>query len=357
VSNDNNPHTAPRSEAAKPWDIVVVEQEPLRGAARSRCKKAMTRVEKVRGRLSVFEQEDKPAFTRWLAREFGPLLSRAREIDAQIREKQVLLQEVESEISRSFCDAQTAYRRVMDRRANPLSENVSAKNRSDGAAGFATKLSDPEKEIIFQEWLRQYFGVNPENMDATAYGSTFGMFRFHMFGDEPGGSSWDFIGQASIESPSPRMKELYRVLVRRLHPDIRADGDAEAGALWHEVQKAYAARNVERLETLVALTDIESGNLGPQTSLFQIRAVWTELKQALRALRRSLHAALSDDAWNFARSGADETLRTRVEQNLESDLAKKANTLAYLTATIARWADQQPMTGPTGETEHAQFVS
>src|SRR5439155_978861 len=43
----------------------------------------------------------------------------------------------------------------------------------------------------------------------------------------------------------PRIKEIYRRLVRRLHPDLRADGDASVSSLWHEVQEAYVAGDVE----------------------------------------------------------------------------------------------------------------
>ncbi len=63
-----------------------------------------------------------------------------------------------------------------------------------------------------------------------------------------------------------RVKELYRALVRRLHPDLRADGNAAVSALWHEVQEAYAASDVARMELLLALSDLESSQVGEQTS-------------------------------------------------------------------------------------------
>ena len=47
-----------------------------------------------------------------------------------------------------------------------------------------------------------------------------------------------------------RVKELYRTLVRRLHPDLRADASAGVSALWHEVQAAYAASPLARLDIL-----------------------------------------------------------------------------------------------------------
>lgn len=58
------------------------------------------------------------------------------------------------------------------------------------------------------------------------------------------------VAEASDSSSSgegSRLKETYRILVRRRHPDLRADGDAHVSALWHEVQEAYQAGSVERM--------------------------------------------------------------------------------------------------------------
>src|SRR6185437_8100564 len=108
----------------------------------------------------------------------------------------------------------------------------------------------------------------------------------------------------------------YRTLVRRLHPDLRADGSAVVSALWHEVQEAYGARDVARMQLLLALSDIESEQLGEATSLFQMRAVLTELNRSFRARENSMREAEGEDAWNFARTGPSDDLRTRVERQL-----------------------------------------
>ncbi len=115
----------------------------------------------------------------------------------------------------------------------------------------------------------------------------------------------------------PRVKELYRVLVRRLHPDLRDDASAAVSGLWHEVQEAYAASDVAHMEILLALVDIESNNMGAQTSIGQMRAILVELERALRALEKSLLEAEGEDAWNFAQSGPNEELRVRVERQLK----------------------------------------
>src|SRR6202020_2367124 len=71
----------------------------------------------------------------------------------------------------------------------------------------------------------------------------------------------------AVKPEAGRIKELYRLLVRRLHPDLRADKDAEVSHFWHDVQEAYEQGNVERLEMLLALTDLQSNAAGEQTSL------------------------------------------------------------------------------------------
>jgi hypothetical protein len=135
-----------------------------------------------------------------------------------------------------------------------------------------------------------------------------------------------------------RVKELYRLLVRRLHPDLRADGSAAASALWHEVQEAYAASDIAHLEILLALSDIDSERFSDQTSVSQMRAVLAELTRALFALEDSLRQARDEDAWGFARSGERPGLRERVQRELEACLRTRSSRLSLLKRTIADWS-------------------
>ena len=135
-----------------------------------------------------------------------------------------------------------------------------------------------------------------------------------------------------------RVKELYRALVRRLHPDLRADGKAAVSSLWHEVQEAYAASDIARMEILLALSDIQSNRIGDGTSLSQMHSVLAELIRSSRALEKSVMEARGEDAWNFARTGPDDDLRLRVERQLKSDLAARTLRLDLLTKAIAVWA-------------------
>ena len=243
----------------------------------------------------------------------------------------------------------------MFRRANPPRRRR-RKGRVPEKQGHASrKLSDFEKEALFQEWVQRSLGTNPDKMDDEAYSTTFEAFKSHMFR-----SPLEEARPAECSRPSPketsrnkaeeeeeeeeetkvdaRVKELYRTLVRRLHPDLRADASAAVSALWHEVQEAYAASDVPRMEILLALSDIESNRVGNHTSVSQMRAVLVELERAWRALEKSLLEAEGEDAWNFAQTGPTPDLRMRVERELKSQLAARTTRLEVLTNTLAAWA-------------------
>src|ERR1700751_4361827 len=100
-------------------EIVWIDQAPLRANAAAECTDMMMRLEQARLAWHQFERQDKPAFVRWRAREFGELLSTARDIEDKIRDAQNLIQEVEIEMRRHIQDPHSAYRRVLFRRENP----------------------------------------------------------------------------------------------------------------------------------------------------------------------------------------------------------------------------------------------
>ena len=334
--------------------MVRIEQESLRESAAAECTNAKARLERARLRWHHFERKDKPAFVRWRAREFGALLSKTRDVETQIRDAQTLVHEVEMEMRRGFQDAHSAYQRVMFRRENPSvatdDEETEGPQEERGVAG---KLSDFEKESLFQDWVKRSLGTNPDKMDDEAYSTTFEAFKSHMFRGapeeprvrnvrKPRAQTRIEIEEEEVaeeeEAKDARVKTLYRVLVRRLHPDLRDDASTEVSGLWHEVQEAYGAGDVAHLEILLALIDIESNGTSAQTSVSQMRATLAELERATRALEKSLLEAAGEDAWDFAQRGPNEDLRLRLERQLKADLAQRSLRLDVFTKTIAAWA-------------------
>lgn len=331
-------------------EIVWIEQATLRASAAGECADMMARLEQARRCWHQFERQDKPAFIRWRAREFGALLSTARDVEDKIRDAQHLIHEVEMEMRRKIQDPHSAYRRVLFRRENPgVAEG--GKTSSNGSQS-TPHLSEFEQEALFQEWVQKFLGTNPAKMDDEAYSTSFEVFKSHMFvrpGSAPARSDLrpqdvrrsavgdEAASATEAEATDPRVKEIYRRLVRRLHPDLRADGDATVSSLWHEVQEAYAASDVARMELLLALSDLSNAP-GASTTLSQMRSVLSELTRSVRALELSLVEARREDSWNFARTGPSENLQLRVERQLKHDLALRQQRLELLTGTIAGWA-------------------
>jgi hypothetical protein len=335
-------------------NIILINQAPLRNAVGAECSAAMARLDEARAAWHRFEREDRPGFVRWRAREFGPLLSELREVEGQIRETETLVHEVEMEMRRGFYDPQSAYQRVMFRRENPLlvQDEPEPLPRPRTRAGEEQRFfTEFEKEALFQEWVHKFIGTNPDKLDDEAYSTTFEAFKTHMFrGQREEQPPSQNFRQAEPARPAPvekelgvppidaRVKEIYRVLVRRLHPDLRADGSAAVSSLWHEVQEAYAASDIAHLEILLALSDIKSSRFSDQTSVSQMRAVLAELTRALFALEDRLRQARDEDAWGFARTGAQPGLRERVERELQATRRMRAERLDLLRRTIADWS-------------------
>jgi hypothetical protein len=316
--------------------LVRVDQRPLRRKAASECSRALSQLEKARAEWRRFDREDQPAYERWLAGRFGAVLTELRELEQALREKERLIDEVEIEYAwigaRNF---RAAYLSVMRRRNAPVpSRTVPPEDADCQAPRDFSEFTREEKHELFEDFLDGVLGIDAEALSKREYQR---MFReFEAAARE---------AQRPPEPPRPpvrpedaRIKEVYRLLVRRLHPDTRADRDAEVSALWHEVQEAYLAGQLERLEMLLALTDIREKSAGAHTSLFQMREVLTELRRAFATVQKNLRAARKEPAWRFARRADREALAARLERRFRRDLLTRQRRLRRCEALIASWA-------------------
>jgi hypothetical protein len=182
--------------------------------------------------------------------------------------------------------------------------------------------------------------MNPKQMSKAAYARMFAEFEKEFFGTSP--EPKPIRSQPQEKQPADpeaaRIKEIYRILVRRLHPDTRADGDSTVSAIWHDVQEAYEARNLDRLETLLALTEMESGAEEGQASLSRMRGALSELNRALRAIQRSLTEAKRDPAWGFRKNPYRGALEKRIRREMEESAAEQRAILADLKRILEEWS-------------------
>jgi hypothetical protein len=321
--------------------IVAVDDGPLRRRAAKECHKAMTKLEKIRAELRHFEQEDRPSFGRWMAATFGALLTELRDNAHLIDEQEGLILEVEAEMMWSNRrNPRKAYTAVMKRRERPdADDDFAQRDAHEPFEEMGTENAEEERRALFDDFMRSVLGINPEQIGNANYANMFAEFEAKMFAEGPPMSLFHTHDRdkPSASREETRIKEIYRILVRRLHPDLRADGDATVSAIWHEVQEAYEARNLDRLGTLLALTEMESGT-NDQASLSQIRGAFADFNRAIRAIQRSLVEAKRDPAWGFSRNSCHALMEKRIRREIEESISRQRRILADLKRTIADWS-------------------
>ncbi len=342
--------------------LVVVEQEPLRKKALGDCRRLMKALEKKRETWRAYETEDIPAFERWMAHMFGALRTKIREADGKRREKAAWVHEIDMEVAFTGCQRHTAYRRVKERfeappetrrgensdpSDDPFDEDPFREEDFDGEAGKEAKFNEESgSRESFEAFVREILFTDARSLPKVVYEDLYREYRAEL-ADEFG---WDEEDETEFPRDAPRepesggrtgerrIKDVYRTLVRRLHPDVRADSDPQVGALWHQVQDAYAAGDLERLQTLLAMTDVLGGSSGADSTLGQLRDVAEELRAASRAVQASIRKARKDMAWGFAKRQDREDLAGDIRADLEVELAVIRDELSYLERLLGEWS-------------------
>jgi hypothetical protein len=350
-------------EEAPGW-IVFLDQELLKKKAAAECAREMARLEGLRADWTRFSDRDRPLFNQWMAREFGSLLSDLREGERLFHEKMDLIQDIELVLI--LGEARThraAYKLVMERRA---AEAAGFANHEDAEGGDpAHEAEDPDpveqyreasrrgesEEELFNDFLETQLGVYAEELRKADYKRLFAKFKREVLGQEPppsppknkrSGKGAVPAQGAPTESPGvSRLKSIYRQLVRRLHPDSRAEEREGVDAIWHEVQDAYAKGDLARLERLFAVTDAVSGTLDAGGAFSAMYDALRELRRSIRALLKSLAVAKKDPAWNFSRAGDHSSLQQRISMQLHSDRMEQLRRLERLGETLADWAPRK----------------
>lgn len=146
------------------------------------------------------------------------------------------------------------------------------------------------------------------------------------------------------KTPDIRLKDRYRDLARKLHPDLNPDLDPKKKDLWFQVQEAYDLHDLERLETLTALSNVLEDNLTKIEGITSLRNLYLELKSGLRQIEKKIRLAKKDPSWNFETVQASfdqlEKLRSKTLRELKMGTEIFQNQIAYLEKMIESWKKQ-----------------
>lgn len=357
----------PRSAA-----LVIVDEGPIRAEALESYHRLEKQLVESRTELEAFEAGDLPAYQRWEAKVFGTLLTELRNTTQELDKQNLVLRAIDEEVFWTGCTDLTAYRRVMKALTDPEPEPAPNDDPTDfdpaedfgpDEPGFA-----PEGDKMFGEtdlppgFTAADFDRMPPREKRNFrdfYEQTAELFEIMTGRVAPNldevlredrarrrGGNGAQAGPAPREHQPPpvapevqrtedRVKELYRALVRQLHPDCRPHQTARDRELWHQLQTAYRKRDLELMEAIAGR--VELGLNGSATSLpVQILLRLTrDLYEALRGLRKQLTAAKQNPAWCFAKRAAElPQLEAKRRKSLERELRKATMELADIRAIL-----------------------
>ena len=344
--------SATRVELSLDLRLVLIDQVPLRKNAEKEAKAGMKTMAKFRAELEEFENKVLPEFQRWESSTFGALLTEERELVARLAHLDELINQVSMESFFRGCHQHEAYALIMADRER--AERRSEERRSDDDPfDGPDEMEDEDDDLSpdernFHEFLRGALGVDPEFLHPSEYDRMFHEFQ-RMAGGDRGKTSHGGLGEHRPAPPpdkSSRVKELYRILARRLHPDSY-DSDASVSGLWHDLQDAYARGDVERMEILLAITDLHEGTDGSRTTLFHMRQVAREFARAVAALKKRLSQAKKTSAWKFRDLASRAVMEIKIRSELNRKLRCLREDVASQQALVDRWKKTSAPRPPT----------
>ncbi|MGA2246440.1 MAG: hypothetical protein ABSH48_15705 [Verrucomicrobiota bacterium] len=306
--------------------LVQVDGAGLRKKLKREYEKALRDLDDSRRLLDQFQQTDQPQFTRWLNSHFGALLTELRELSQKIAADEQLIFQVESEVLFGGTSYGRAYQQVMEFRNQPepppRPEPEGGEPNGEPFGARPDTGGDGDEDELLDEFFEDVFGA--PGPDARArYKREFG-----------GGPRR---GPAAPGHPPTRLKELYRALVRRLHPDSLREITAQKTEWWHQAQAAYEAGDADQLEVILTLCEIAESGSTAHTSASLLQHITRQLKSSLRKIKRQLTERRRDPAWNFSRRADREVLAAQMRHGLTADLHGMRERWRETQELIAGW--------------------
>lgn len=310
--------------------IVLLDQQPIREAASGEARKLMREIQGLNESLSEFDRTIRPAYERWERKNLAPLLDEERALKAKIERLERLVDMADLESLFSGKDPYDIFEKAAQEDEDEAGHKEEAKAAEDN-----NDAEFPEEERDFRSYVRFVFGDDPDSLGPNRYRRLFDEYR--KWRAKIGEASRSASARKSEEVPV-RVKEIYRILVRRLHPDSgRSRQDPHTRKLWDDLQSAYAAQDLERLEVLLAITDLHETGGAMRSTVFHLRQVARELGNQLHSLKVRLMQARKTPAWIYwhskNRRKAGEKIRLDVSRRVEA--ARKE--LEAVEAEIEEW--------------------
>ena len=312
-----------KAARSNPRALIPIDGKPIRKKARKAYEKARRDLDHARVQIEEFRTQHQPAFQRWINTNFGSQLTALRELREQVSEQQRLIAEVENYMWDHDVSEAVAYAAVQHRREQPVEADPKpAPDDNDdpgpGDTHAKARFKDLSDEEAYEKFAHAFEEVFGERLPPG--------FRPPKPSAKP--------------TPTASVKDLYRTLVRKLHPDKQATMTAQMLEWWHEVQDAYAHNDTERLALILSQIELSQGETTAHTSVAMFQKLAAQIKVSLRELKREITQLRRDPAWKFSQGTEHGLLTHQTRFEFEEALGQLRLSFVSNEAVLRDWAEQ-----------------
>jgi hypothetical protein len=334
--------------------LIPLDTERIKGSFRLECQEARERFENIRKNLDFYDKQEKPAYASWLRLQLGVEFSEFKRMQEEINRKNLIFQELEYRgRSNRKTDRTEIYEQLLKELAAGIEEPFTHARNEYSSYGDRTGAGDEYGEAGND-------GENDSDMDDGESWDDFEMdpdFKdefddmdeeefmrdplksFNKMLDMMLGKFEDEDGSGRRKVKKNKIKDVYREICKKLHPDTGAEFHEKNSRLWHEAQDAYEHRDLGRLETVLAICEMESGNIKGAVTCSQMLEVINHYKEGVESVRDILMHARRAEDWNFMSWGKKEKQRKldKLKSLVKKDIEDCRRNIEYIETRINRW--------------------
>ncbi len=267
-------------------ELMWIDERPLRAALENELRGLSVELQEVEALIHDYFSRDLPQYQAWVTQTFSSQLEEISRLEKKV-------QEMGAQVEETF---QTS-----------IDLNV-----------------DPQR--VYQEYSAQgFYGDYQESG-----------FKREQF-DEMDSSEGHYLGATFQKNcAESEAKEVYRRIIRAIHPDLRGEGLVETEKdLWVRVQRAYAKNDLYELrrleEHLICKEDV------PSLAYSGLLAQVEHIKDKIEKLRKEIILLRSEKAWNFSQQKNIRSVEQELNCEFESTLKNLKQKQNYFSKTFDSW--------------------
>ncbi|MES2307370.1 MAG: hypothetical protein V4507_00770 [Verrucomicrobiota bacterium] len=262
--------------------LIHVENPPIKKILIDRYQSYIDQIHQLKSKLELFELQDEPAYESWMKQNFSKIVHEIQQIKSQSSELQNRFTEAELIALRYGISLEEAYRKVLEK-------TETEKDKKDDP-----DCADPE-ESDFRDSFEKTFGFRPQKSPK--------------------------IGSCNQRRS---LKETYRFLARKLHPDMRTVSHPHWDDLWFEAQFAYQTCNLEDLNRVALIVEAHESVHSDHPHLSTVFKVNIVFEKQIYQLENQMKTLQRGPAWEYSKSNGSKadlkSFLSKTKYRLEGEL-------------------------------------